>query len=174
MAGGVADHQGVIGDVFCDDCTGTDEGVLADGVATDDGAVGAERCAFFYEGGADLVHLADFRAWIVDVGKDHRGATEDAVFQCDTFIDGDVVLDFAFAADDGIGANDDILPDVAVFADFGSVKNVGKMPDFRFFAYGDVVVHNCCWVNENIRIIFLDSRLRGNDNMKKSAPPRGR
>ena len=108
----------MVGDIFCYDCSGADEGVLADSVAADDRAVGAERCSLFDEGGAHLIHFADFCTGIVDVGKDHGWAAEDAVFQCDAFIDGDVVLDFAFVADDGVGTDDDVLADVAVFADF--------------------------------------------------------
>lgn len=57
-------------------------------------------------------------------------ATKNAVFQCHAFIDADVVLYFAFAADDGVGADDHVLADVAVFADFGTGEDVGKMPDF--------------------------------------------
>ncbi len=121
----------MVGDIFRHDGAGADEGVTADGVATDDGAVGAERCTSFDKGGADLVHLADFRPWIIDVGKDHGRTAEDAVFQSDAFIDGDVVLDFAFIADGRVGADDDVLADIAVFADFGAGEDVGKMPNSR-------------------------------------------
>ncbi len=107
----------MVGDIFCDDCSCADEGVLADGMAADDGAVGTKCCAFFDEGGADLVHFADFRSRVIDVCKDHRGTAENAVLQGDAFIDTDVVLYFAFVTDDCVGADDNILADVAVFAD---------------------------------------------------------
>lgn len=107
-------------DVFRHDGTGADEGILANSVATDDCAVGAECCALFDEGGTHLVHLANFRPGVVDIGKDHRRAAEDTVFQSDAFIDGYVVLDFAFVADDGVGADDNVLAYVAVFPDFGA------------------------------------------------------
>ena len=131
MFRGVADHQGVVGDILGNYSAGTDEGVLADGVAANNGAVGAECCAFFYERGTDLVHFSDFRSRVVDVGKNHRRAAEDAAFQGDTFIDADVVLDLAFVADDCVGANDDVLADVAVFTDVGAGEDVGKMPNSR-------------------------------------------
>jgi len=105
LSGGITDHQGVVGDVLRHHGAGADEGVLADGMAADDGTVGAKCCAFFDEGGADLVHLADFGPGVEDVGEDHRGAAKDAVFQGDAFIDGDVVLDFAFVADDCVRSN---------------------------------------------------------------------
>jgi hypothetical protein len=40
----------------------------------------------FDQRGAHLVHLADLGAGVVDVGKDHRRAAKDPVFQGDTFI----------------------------------------------------------------------------------------
>jgi len=121
----------MIGDIFCYNRTGTDEGITADGMAANYGAVGAECCALFDEGGAHLVHFADFRPGVVDVGEDHRRTAEDAVFEGDAFVDADVVLDFAFVADDGVGADDDVLADVAVFADFGTGEDVGEVPNSR-------------------------------------------
>ena len=146
MFGRVAYHQGMVGDILCDYRTGADKGIAADGVAADDGAVGPQGGAFLDEGGADLVHLGDFRPWVEDIREDHRGAAEDAVFQGDAFIDADVVLDLAFVADGDVRADDDILANVAVFADFGSGKDMGEVPDFcaladfcTFIDYGGCV-----------------------------------
>ena len=144
----------MVGYIFRNYSASADEGVTADGMAADDGAVGAKRCALFDEGGAHLVHFADFSPRVVYVGEYHRRAAENAVFKCNTFINADVVLDFAFIADDGVGADNDVLANVAVFAYFGTGKDVGEMPDFRFFANGDVVVHNCCWMGEKSIILF--------------------
>jgi len=74
-------------------------------MATDDGTVSSQGGTFFYKGRAHLIHLANFCAGVEDVREDHRGAAEDAIFQGDAFIDGDVVLDFAFVADDCVGAD---------------------------------------------------------------------
>ena len=93
-------------------------------MATDDSAVGAECCAALDEGRAHLIHLADFCARVVYVGEYHRRAAEDTVFEGDAFIDGDVVLYFAFIADDCIGANNNVLADVTFFADFGAREDV--------------------------------------------------
>ena len=131
LSGRIADHERMIWNVFCYNGTRADEGVTADGVATDDGAVGTQGGALPDKGGADLVHLADFGAGVVDIGENHGGAAEDAVFQRDAFIDGDVVLDFAFVADGRVGADDDVLADIAVFADFGAGEDVGEMPNSR-------------------------------------------
>ncbi len=91
----------------------------------------APSVAPFYERGTDLVHFADFRSGVVDVGEDHRGAAENAVFEGDTFVDTDIVLDFAFVADDCVGTDDDVLADVAVLADVGTGEDVGEVPDSR-------------------------------------------
>ncbi len=47
LSGGVAHNEGVVGDFFGDDGTGTDKGKTSDGVATDDGGVGSDGGAFF-------------------------------------------------------------------------------------------------------------------------------
>ena len=141
-AGGVAEHEGVVGCVAGDDGAGADEGVAADGGAADDGAVGAKRCALFNERGSHLVHFADFRPGVVDVGKNHGRTAEDAVFQGDPFVDGDVVLNFASLADVYIRADDHVLPDVAVFTDSGVAEDVGEVPDFGAVADTDVIIHN--------------------------------
>lgn len=131
LAGRVAGHEGVVGNVFGDHSACADEGVTPDGVAADDCAVGAKGCSFFYQCWSHLIHFADFRSWVDDVGKNHRWAAEDTIFEDDTFINADVVLDFAFVAYFGIGADDDVLADVAVFTDLGTGEDVGEVPDFR-------------------------------------------
>jgi len=148
----VAYHQGMVRDVLCHDGAGADKGIAADGVATDDGAVGTQGGALPDKGGADLVHLADFGAGVVDIGENHGGAAEDAVFKGDAFIDADVVLDLAFGADGGVGADDDVLADVAGFADFGIGEDVGEVPDLRFFAYLYIIIYYSCFVGEKTNV----------------------
>ena len=176
----------MVGDIFGHNRARTDKGITAYRMATDNGAVGAECCAFLDKCGADLVHFTDFRPWVIDVGKNHGWTAEDAVFKGDAFVHGNVVLDLAFIADDSVRTDDDILADVAVFANFGTGKDVGEVPDFGFFANGDVVVNDGGGVDGDARkgmhtgthtdpfglpvhvpiyIIFLDSRLRGNDRV---------
>jgi hypothetical protein len=168
--------------VLGDHRPGADEGVAADGMAADDGAVGPQGGAFLDEGGADLVHLPDFRPGVVDIGEYHRGAAEDAVFQGDAFIDADVVLDLALVADSGVGADDDVLADVAGFADPGAGEDVGEVPDFGAFTDGDVVVDDGGFVGEVVIItgknrdsapFSLDSGFRRNDGRGSRNDGRG-
>ena len=136
--------------ILCDHGAGADEGTAADDVATDDGAVGPQGGAFLHVGGADLVHLSDFSTRVEDVGENHRGAAEDAIFQGDAFIDADVVLELALVAYDGIGADDDVLADVAILADLGAGEDVGEVPDFCAFADGNVVIDDGGGVDEDV------------------------
>ena len=137
----------MIGDILRDHGAGAYEGVFTQCVAADDGAVGTQGGALFDDGRTDLVHLGDFRPGVVDVCEDHRGAAEDAVFEGDTFVDADVVLDFALISDRYIRPDDDILADVAVFTDFGAGEDVREVPDFGAFADFDTLVNNSCWMN---------------------------
>jgi len=43
-------------------------------VTTDNGAVGPQGVGFLDGGRADLVHLGNFRPWVIDVGEDHGGS----------------------------------------------------------------------------------------------------
>jgi len=140
LFGGVADHQGMVGDIFGHDGAGADEGVLTDGIAADNGAIGTECRALLNKCWPYLIHFTDFRPWIIDVGKDHGGSAKNAVFQRYAFIDADIVLNFALVADFGVGTDNNVLADVAVVADFGAGKDVGEVPHLCAFADGNVVV----------------------------------
>ena len=120
-------------------------------MAANDGAVGPQGGAFLDEGGADLIHFGYLGAGVVDICEDHRGAAEDAVFQGDAFIHAHVVLELALVADGHIRADDNVLAYVAVLADFGAGEDVGEVPDFGAFAYGNVVVDNGCFVGKVVR-----------------------
>lgn len=41
-------YESMVGDIMCDDRTGSNHGGTADGVTTDNSTVGAKRGAFFY------------------------------------------------------------------------------------------------------------------------------
>ncbi len=169
----ITDHERMIGDVLGDDCSCADECIVANSMTANNGAVRTHCGTFFNKSRAHLIHLADFRTGIIDVGKDHGGSTEDTVFQGDAFVDADVVLDFTFVADDGVGANDDILSNVAVITDFGATQNVREMPDFRPGTDLDFVIDGGGGMCKNAGIFFghlvriLDTGLRRYD--EKSA-----
>ena len=77
---------------------------------------------------------------IKNICKYHTRSTKDIVFQGDAFIDAHVVLDLALFAYGYIGADDDVLADVAVLADFGAGEDMGEVPDFGTLADLNVFV----------------------------------
>ena len=138
----------MVGDILRDHGAGSDEGVFTDGVAADDGAVCPKGSAFLDKDRSDLVHLGDFSTRIVDIGKDHGRTAEDAIFEGHAFVDTDIVLDLALIADSDVGTDHAVLAEVAVLADLGTGENMGKVPDFRSFADGDVIVDDGRRVDE--------------------------
>lgn len=143
-------REGVVGDILCDHGASTYEGVFTYGVAADDGAVGPQSGALLDEGGANLIHLGDFRPWVIYVGEDHRRSAENAVFECDAFIYADVVLNLALIANDDIRANNNILADVAVFSYFRSGKDVGEVPNLGAFANFNTLIDYCRFMGEEV------------------------
>ncbi len=87
-------------------------------------AVGAKRSPLFDEGRTHLVHFADFRPGIIDIGKNHGRAAKNAIFQRYAFINADIILNFASGADDGVWTDNNVLSDIAVGADDGTGQNM--------------------------------------------------
>ena len=137
--------------------TGSDEGVPADFVSADDSAIGAEGGALFNEGRLRFVHSSDMRPGVDDICENHAGATEDVVFQSDSFINGYVVLNLASIPDGHIRSDHHILPDVAGFANHAAVQDVREMPDFGPFADDAVFVDDCRFM---AIVQFLCGRLK--------------
>ena len=120
--------------VVGDDGSGTYHGVLAHVPATDDGAVGSQRCAAPDARLAKLALALDKSARIDDVGEYHRGATEHVVLQGDALVDGDVVLYFAAVANLHVAIYVYVLPDIAARSDARAGHDVAEMPYGRLFA----------------------------------------
>lgn len=130
VAGGVADDEGIVGDGFGDDSTGTDEGKPSDIVAADDGGVGSNGGTLLYQGAGIFAFAVDGRARVGYVGEDHRWSEEDIVFADYTGIDADIVLHFHIFAKYHIRANNNVLSDVAIFTNGAVGHDVAEVPDF--------------------------------------------
>ena len=141
----------MVRNIVGDHGAGAHKAVFPDGGSTYDGTVGPQGRAVFHEGvGADLVHLADFGPWVIDVGKDHGRSAENTVFQGNAFVNGDIVLNFTPFPNGDIGADYHVLPDIAVFAQGCVGQDMGKMPDFGAFADFAAVVDDRGFVNKEI------------------------
>src|SRR5690606_34199923 len=102
-------HQRISWHVLVDHRAGAYEGVLANSHAAYNGAVGAQGGAFFDQGVAVLVLAFDQRPGVVDVGEDHAGAAEYALFKGNIVIDRDVILHLAVIADNNPITDKDVL-----------------------------------------------------------------
>ena len=80
LAGGVAGHQGMSRNISGDDRAGGDEGIVANGVAANNGGVSAKRRSLFNQRGFDFRHSPDFRARIDDIGENDRRPAEYGIF----------------------------------------------------------------------------------------------
>lgn len=120
----------MIRNVFIYHRSGPDKRITPQGNAADNSGIGADRRALFDQSRAKLVYLSYFRPGVVDIGKYHGRPAENAVFQSNSFIDADVVLNLAVVADNNIRPDQDILADIAILANFCTRQDVGEMPDF--------------------------------------------
>ncbi len=131
----------MIGNIFGNHRPCADEGVTPDGMAADDCAVCPQGCAFFDEGGTHLVHLGNLRPGVVDVGKNHGRSAEDTVFQSDTFVNADVVLNLAIVPDNHPVGNKYVLTDITILPNERTGANMSPVPDTGSCADASAVVH---------------------------------
>lgn len=133
------DHQRIGRHVAVDDGAGADKGVFANGIAANDGAVGAQSRAALDQGVAIFVLARDGAAGVVDVGEDHARPAEHVVFQRDVVVYRDVVLHLDVVADDNLVADKDVLAkgtvaaDYCLTADMNPVPDAGVLSDLRAF-----------------------------------------
>lgn len=126
-------HQCIGRYILVDDRASTDEGIFTNGNAADDGAIGAKRRALFYQRIEVLVLALDQRTRIIDIGEDHAGATEYALFQRDIVVDRNIVLDLTAVADHDFVAHEHILTERNADTDAGARANMDKVPDTGVF-----------------------------------------
>ena len=86
LLGRVSQYQRVVGYVPGDHRPCPDK-AAAQRRPADDRRIGSDGRALLDQCGPHLVHLPNLRPGVVDIGEDHRGATEDAVLQPDTFLE---------------------------------------------------------------------------------------
>ena len=122
-------HQRERRDIGGHDRASGDEGVLADDMTADDRGVGSDRRAALDQRRAEFVLALDAGPRIVDVGEYRGGAAEHPVFEGDTLVDRDIVLDLAAVADRHVGTSHDILAERAIPADPGTRQNMNEMPN---------------------------------------------
>ena len=107
----------MIGNIFRNYSACTNKAVLSQGCAANDGGVGANSSPLFYQNRPELIHLADFCPWIVNIGKDHTRAAKDSILKRNAFINTHIVLNLTVISDTHFRPNDYILTDIAMLTD---------------------------------------------------------
>lgn len=160
LPGWIAVDEGMVRHIACDHGTRPYEGIAPDGCSADDGAVSSQTGPFFDQGWPGLIHPADMSPGIEYIGEDHAGAAEDIIFQRDALVDADVVLHLAAVADGGVRTDDDVLTDIAVFANDRTGHHMAEVPDFRTATDTDSGINAGRFVGEPRRIVHARASLR--------------
>ena len=69
--GGIAEHQGEIGNIFGDHSPRADKAIGADGMAAENGGIGADGGAFLNQSLFEFVHPGNAATRIYHIGEDH-------------------------------------------------------------------------------------------------------
>ena len=129
-----ANHQGIGRYVTIDHRARTDKGKFTNGVATDDGAVGAQGRTTLDQRVAVFVLAGDGTTRVVYVGEHHARAAENVVFQRDVVVHRDVVLHLHVVADHNLVADKHVLTKGTIPADHRLTADMNPMPDASVFA----------------------------------------
>jgi len=132
----------MVRNIFGDHRSCANEGVSSNGVAADDGGIGTQGGAVLDQSGTDLIHFSNFGPGIIDIGKDHRRATEDTILQGHPRKNRNIILYLAFIPSGHLRADDHVLADIAILADFGTGEDGGEIPDLTTSAYHNIFVNN--------------------------------
>ena len=143
LAGRIAHHNRMVRNILCHDAAGRDKRVFSNAVTADDGGVRADAGALpnGRVGIKSRASLGVFAPRALHVGKHHGGSAENIVAQFHALINGYVILNFAKAADFYSRRHKYVLPDGAVFADFGAAADVTEMPHFCTVSNFRAVIH---------------------------------
>lgn len=134
-AGGDASHEGVVGNILCDDGTGSDKGTATDGMTANNCAVGTERGSFTDERlGIDAMY-GEVGARRGDVREDTGRTAEDIILYLHTVIDRHVVLDTNTVADANLACYIDVLTKGTVLPYHSTTLHMAKMPNLRMGTY---------------------------------------
>ncbi len=146
----ISHHQGIVGDKVGDNRPRTHEGILPDGDAADDRAVGAQGHPSPNQRRTQILHTPDLAARVGNIGEHHGRATKDVVLERHPFIDADVVLDLHSAADTDVGSNHHVLANPTIFSDHRVLQNVGYVPNPGSLTDLDILIDKGRFVSEVI------------------------
>ena len=88
-----------------------------------------------------FVHTRNFAARIENIGKNHRRAAKHIIFQCHTFINRNIVLNFHTVADNRFRADYYVLPNLTVLSNARTFQNVRNVPNTGAFTNFNTVIN---------------------------------
>lgn len=139
----------IVRDVFCDDTSGGNQSISADPMPADNRRIGTDACAFpnrcMKVKLAAALRISAARAR--HIRKNHGRAAEYIVSKLYSFIDRNIVLNFAVVSDFNTRRNKNILPERAVFPDFAAGTDVAEVPYPCSIANFGAVVDTCGGMN---------------------------
>ena len=97
-----------------------------------------------------MIHLSYIGPRIVNIGKNHGGAAENAVFKGHSFINTHIILDFTAFSNGNIRTDDYILSDVTPFTDLRARHDVRKVPNFGSGTNLNTIVNDCAGMSEEV------------------------
>ena len=109
LAGRHTYHEGIGLHISVNHSASSNERVLANGCAADNGAVSTQSGPMLDQGIAVLVLTVDCRARVVDISEYHARAAEYITLQRHIIVDRDIILDLDVVAYDNLIANKNIL-----------------------------------------------------------------
>lgn len=149
LAGGVAHHKGIIGNVLGDYTACGNETVSTKGYSADNGGVGTnggsppDKCLL-----VETVPV-NLRSGIRDVGQNTGRAQENIIFNGRSRVDGDIVLHLDVIADDDTTVDINILAKNASLTNLRALHNVAEVPDLGSSADDGSVVNVGGFVDGN-------------------------
>src|ERR1043166_1840554 len=143
----VSYNQGIVWDVIGDHGAGGDEGVAANCDTAENGGIGPNSSAASDQRLLVETSPAHLRARVGNISEHTRWSQEHVIFDDETRVDRDVILDFHIIADNRASIDVYVLAKDAALSDLGPLHDMGKMPNLGFFADDRPVIHRRAGMN---------------------------
>jgi|SRR4051812_40601699 len=118
-------------------------------MAADDCRICANTGAATNAGREEFRLATNMRSREKHVGKNHTGATKHVVFQSDTFVNRNVILDFTAISNEDPWPDHYVLSNDTTGPDTAPRKNMAEMPYSAFFADSNVFIDDGGGMYEN-------------------------
>lgn len=143
LSRGITHYNRVGRNFFGYDGAGANKGIFTYLISAYYGGIGANAGALSYDGLPVFILPGDGTPWIEHIGEYHGGTKKYIIFTSDACVYRNVILYLNIVSQGDLGRNNDVLPDVAVIADYATGHDMGEMPDFSTLADGATFINYC-------------------------------